>query len=56
MNESSDKRIESMLYSGQYKHIEQLDPHFSEEENSPLARFKPDEKGWDRAVKFAESL
>ncbi len=45
-----------MVYAGQYKHQENLDPHFGEDSDSPLARFKPDKNGWKNAIKFAESL
>lgn len=33
-----------------------LDPHFDKTRFSPCARFKPDGRGWLRAVKFARSL
>ncbi len=45
-----------MVYLGKYKHKDDLDPHFCESADSPVARFRPDEKGWANAVKFAESL
>lgn len=32
------------------------DPHFSEESSSPIARFKPDDRGWEMACELAESL
>ena len=35
---------------------QRLDPHFSEELNSPFARFKPDEDGWNIAIKVAENI
>lgn len=33
-----------------------LDPHFSDGEVSPVARFAPTEDGWNYALKFAQSL
>ncbi len=37
---------------------EGIDPHFSDNSDliSPIARFKPDEEGWNMAVFFAENF
>lgn len=37
---------------------EGIDPHFSDNKNliSPIARFKPDDDGWNMAVFFAENF
>lgn len=48
--------IKIMVYKGQYVPVKVLDPHFNNTENSPIARFKPDMKGWTLAMKLAESL
>lgn len=44
------KDFNEMLQSGL------LDPHFSDDVPSCLARFIPTKEGWNWAVKFAESL
>ncbi len=44
-----------MVFEGQYKPREYLDPHFSNDGNSPIARFKPDYHGYKLAVEFAEN-
>lgn len=33
-----------------------LDPHFDETHDSPIARFRGDEAGWDMAVRFVSHL
>lgn len=33
-----------------------LDPHFFEVGISPIARFRPDEVGWNRAIKLCEVI
>ena len=33
-----------------------LDPHFSEEEDSPFARFRPTHAGWARACMLADQI
>lgn len=38
------------------KQLNILDPHFSEKGISPIARFKPDEDGWNNAILFVELL
>ena len=45
-----------MVYRGQYKVRRVLDPHFADTDDSPIARFKPDEEGWDAAVALVQSL
>lgn len=45
-----------MVYRGQYKLRTVLDPHFADSDDSPIARFKPDEEGWDAAVALVQSL
>ena len=32
-----------------------LDPHFSDEYNSPIVRFSPKSNGWELACKFAKN-
>lgn len=32
----------------------ELDPHFSDDNSSPIARFRPDKEGWEQAIAFAE--
>ncbi len=32
-----------------------LDPHFLED-NDVIARFRPDDKGWNRAIEFAKTV
>lgn len=36
--------------------LKEIDPHFADSKFSPVARFKPDAKGWERACKFVKSL
>jgi len=48
--------VKIMVYKGEYTYLEYLDPHFSNEYNSPIARFKPTPEGWTMAMKLAESL
>lgn len=49
--------LKIMVYEGKYKHEDYLDPHFQEGvESSPVARFRPDHLGWERALKLAQSL
>lgn len=40
----------------QFCKLSSLDPHFSETGISPVARFKPDALGWERAIAFARTL
>ena len=51
--------IKLMVYEGIYVYkgnISILDPHFSERNDSPIARFKPDEKGIEYAIDFCKSV
>jgi len=34
----------------------EIDPHFADSKYAPVARFKPDAQGWERACKFVKSL
>ena len=34
--------------------MDTLDPHFSENDNSPFARFRPTDAGWEKAVLVAQ--
>lgn len=46
-----------IVYKGTYdKDLLVRDPHFAESDNSPLARFKPTEEGWNLAKSFAKGL
>lgn len=50
--------VKIMVFEGLFNlpsYIE-LDPHFSEDQFSPLARFKPTERGWRMAVEMAAKL
>lgn len=38
------------------KKLKEIDPHFSEDMNSPFARFKPTQYGWEMALKIAEFI
>ena len=33
-----------------------IDPHFSEEKPSPLARFAPTDEGWNMALRFIDQV
>lgn len=48
--------VKVMVYKGNYKRRETLDPHFSKDGNSPIARFRPDAEGWSLAIGLAKSL
>lgn len=39
-----------------FKRGQELDPHFDDSDNSPIARFKPTPEGYALAFKFAETL
>lgn len=45
-----------MVYKGKFKPKILLDPHFSDDPDSPIARFKPTPEGLEMAKKLAESL
>jgi hypothetical protein len=48
--------VKCMVYKGHYHRRKSLDPHFTDDDNSPIARFKPDEEGVKLATYLAESL
>jgi hypothetical protein len=48
--------VKIIVYRGQYEHIAVLDPHFKDESDSPIARFKPTQEGISLAHKLAASL
>lgn len=45
-----------LVYKGKYRMRLILDPHFSEDVDAPVARFKPDEQGRKWAIEFAKSI
>ncbi len=48
-----------MVYRGRWLGIAAghfLDPHFTEDLSSPVARFRPDAEGWELACQLARSL
>lgn len=45
-----------MVYKGAYKEISTRDPHFYEDEGSPIARFKPSAEGIGMAVSLVLKL
>lgn len=53
--------VKVMVYKGKFPGLQllrlmRLDPHFSKEEPSPIARFRPDAEGLKMATKLASSL
>lgn len=48
--------VKIVVYSGKFKELSERDPHFSEEENSPIARFRPTELGWKLACDLVDKL
>ncbi len=48
--------VKIIVFHGKMSLPKILDPHFSEGKNSPIARFRPDKKGWGMAIKLAKSL
>lgn len=48
--------VKVLVYKGKFKKLKERDPHFSEEKESPLARFRPDNIGWNLACDFADEL
>jgi hypothetical protein len=48
--------IKVMVFRGRYAPREAMDPHFSDEADSPIARFRPDADGVAMAVALAKSL
>lgn len=45
-----------MVFRGKFVCRNRLDPHFSKDKTSPIARFRPDAVGWKMACKLADSL
>ena len=45
-----------MVYKGHFSYRRHLDPHFTDSEDSPIARFKPNREGWIMACRLAISL
>jgi hypothetical protein len=48
--------VKVMVYRGKYAPQRSLDPHFCYGPDSPVARFRPDEAGWEAACAYASSL
>lgn len=49
--------IKVMVYRGKYKRPTGfLDPHFSGDSDSPVARFQPTAQGWADACEYAKKL
>jgi len=48
--------LKLMVYKGRYIPRYSLDPHFSESDDSPFARFVPTQEGWDMAGCLANSF
>lgn len=48
--------VKVMVYKGGYSHSRLLDPHFSDDTNSPFARFRPTNEGWEAACDLARSF
>lgn len=50
--------VKCMVYRGKYKkpYMGYLDPHFTPQDDSPIARFRPDEEGIVMACQLARSL
>lgn len=51
--------VKVMIYKGKFRGLkkkDKLDPHFSEDNNSPIARFRPDVEGVKLAKELAKSL
>jgi len=48
--------VKVIVYQGQYSEIKDRDPHFSEQENSPIARFRPTDEGLSLAFECAKSI
>lgn len=48
--------VKVMVYEGKYGSRMWLDPHFTDSPDSPIARFRPDARGWRLACVLAMSL
>ena len=48
--------IKIMVYRGKFVPSLQLDLHFADNNTAPIARFKPNNEGWNMAIILAKSL
>lgn len=48
--------VKVMAFEGKFQIRSHMDPHFYDGPDAPIARFRPDEDGWERACKLAKSL
>lgn len=48
--------LKIMVYKGQFTISNHLDPHFTNDVNSPIARFRPNKEGWRFACDLAKIL
>ena len=49
--------VKVMVYRGVFKGVpNHLDPHFQPNNDSPIARFRPDADGWSMACTLANTL
>lgn len=53
---SNFEGIKILVFKGQYRHRDLLDPHFADNEESPIARFKPTDEGMALARMLASNL
>ena len=48
--------VKVMVFRGRYEQRSYLDPHFEDKITAPIARFRPDDEGWEFAIEMARSL
>lgn len=48
--------VKVMVFRGKYAPRTKLDPHFSVEADSPIARFRPDAEGIEMAINLAATV
>jgi hypothetical protein len=48
--------VKIMVYKGVCEIPSYLDPHFRPTDNAPVARFRPDREGWERAKRLVDEL
>ena len=53
---SNFEGVKIMVYRGKWEERAELDPHFRDAIDSPVARFKPDIEGWQWACFLAQCL
>jgi len=53
---SNFEGVKVMVFKGRYIARTVLDPHFSREATSPIARFPPTEEGINMAINLAKSI